>query len=188
VVCPGDRLKLQSEYAAGEGVYVNHDYILASVVGLAEVTEPPEESPDKRPVLSVRQVGKQSLVPGPGSIVTCKVSKINQRLAKTEILCVGSKALKTSFSGIIRVQDVRAVEIDKVVMFDCFRPGDIVRAEVISLGDARSYYLSTAKNELGVVYAKSLAGSAMVPVSWEEMECPHTHAREKRKVAKATTA
>ena len=30
-------------------------------------------------------------------------------------------------------------------MYDCFRPGDVVRAEVISLGDARSYYLSTAK-------------------------------------------
>jgi exosome complex component CSL4 len=48
-------------------------------------------------------------------------------------------------------------------MFNCFRPGDIVRAEVISLGDSRSYYLSTAKNELGVVYAKSLAGGPALP-------------------------
>ena len=39
-----------------------------------------------------------------------------------------------------------------------FRPGDVVRAEVQSLGDARSYHLTTAKNELGVVYAKSVAG------------------------------
>lgn len=39
-----------------------------------------------------------------------------------------------------------------------FRPGDVVRAEVLSLGDARSYHLTTAKNELGVVYAKSVAG------------------------------
>ena len=56
-----------------------------------------------------------------------------------------------------RLQDVRATEIDKVVIYDCFRPGDIVRAEVLSLGDARSYYLTTAKNELGVVYARSAA-------------------------------
>lgn len=28
----------------------------------------------------------------------------------------------------------------------------------LSLGDARSYYLTTAANELGVVYAKSEAG------------------------------
>ena len=46
----------------------------------------------------------------------------------------------------------------QVVLSECFRPGDIVRASVLSLGDARSYYLSTAENELGVVYAKSIAG------------------------------
>jgi hypothetical protein len=45
-----------------------------------------------------------------------------------------------------------------VKLYDCFRPGDIVRAKVTSLGDARTYYLSTAENELGVVYAKSMAG------------------------------
>lgn len=41
-------------------------------------------------------------------------------------------------------------QVDKVEVFKCFRPGDIVRARVISLGDARQYYLSTAENELGV--------------------------------------
>lgn len=45
-------------------------------------------------------------------------------------------------------------------MYDCFRPGDIVRCEVLSLGDARSYYLTTARNELGVVYSKGSAGAA----------------------------
>lgn len=29
----------------------------------------------------------------------------------------------------------------------------------LSLGDARAYYLSTAKNELGVVSAQSIAGN-----------------------------
>lgn len=46
-------------------------------------------------------------------------------------------------------------------MSDCFRPGDIIRAEVVSLGDARSYYLTTSRNELGVVYAKSMAAGAL---------------------------
>lgn len=46
-------------------------------------------------------------------------------------------------------------------MYDCFRPGDVVRAKVLSLGDARSYYLTTADNALGVVHAKSLAGEAL---------------------------
>ena len=43
-------------------------------------------------------------------------------------------------------------------MYKCFRPGDIVIARVISLGDAQSYLLTTAENELGVVIATSEAG------------------------------
>jgi hypothetical protein len=35
----------------------------------------------------------------------------------------------------------------------------VVRAKVLSLGDARSYYLTTADNALGVVHARSLAGA-----------------------------
>ena len=85
----------------------------------------------------------------------------------------------------LRLQDVRATEIDKLVMSDCFRPGDIVRAEVLSLGDARSYYLSTAKNEFGVVYAKGASsGLPLVPISWEEMQDPETQAVERRKIAR----
>ena len=53
---------------------------------------------------------------------------------------------------------MRAAEIDKVQIASCFRPGDVVKAEVVSLGTSRDYYLSTAQNHLGVVYAKSLAG------------------------------
>jgi len=67
------------------------------------------------------------------------------------------------------VHDVRATEKDRVKIYSSFRPGDIIRAEVvqsslleagdsdrkISLGDQQSYYLSTAKNELGVLFARS---------------------------------
>ena len=34
-----------------------------------------------------------------------------------------------------------------------------MRAEVVSLGDARSDFLSTSRNELGVVYARSVEGA-----------------------------
>jgi exosome complex component CSL4 len=82
------------------------------------------------------------------------------------------------------LQDVRATETNKVEIYKSFRPGDVIRAEVISLGDFRSYYLSTAKNELGVVFAKSVAGHTMIPISWEMMQCPKTKMKEYRKVAK----
>ena len=60
----------------------------------------------------------------------------------------------------------------------------MVRAVVISLGDERSYFCSTAKNELGVVMAVSEAGNQMVPVSWKEFLDERTGVKEGRKVAK----
>ena len=65
-----------------------------------------------------------------------------------------------------------------------FRPGDIVLAKVVSLGDARAYYLSSVDVELGVVLARSGEGGIMQPISFCEMECPISKMREPRKVAK----
>lgn len=69
-------------------------------------------------------------------------------------------------------------------MNESFRVGDVVRAVVISLGDERSYYISTAGNEFGVVVARSEAGNPLVPVSWREMRDVITGKGETRKVAK----
>lgn len=46
--------------------------------------------------------------------------------------------------------------IDQVVMIDSFRPNDIIKAKVISLGDSsRNLYLTTAAEDLGVLLAKN---------------------------------
>lgn len=88
------------------------------------------------------------------------------------------------FQALIRKEDVRAVEKDRVIMDEMFRVGDIVRGSVISLGDQSFYYLTTARNDLGVVMARSEAGNMMFPVSWKEMRDPVTGAGEQRKVAR----
>ena len=56
--------------------------------------------------------------------------------------------------------------------------------EQISLGDQSNYYLSTARNELGVIMADSEAGDAMYPISWKEFRDPVSGETEARKVAK----
>ncbi|EEP80118.1 hypothetical protein UREG_04960 [Uncinocarpus reesii 1704] len=90
--------------------------------------------------------------------------------------------------ALIRKEDVRAVEKDRVVVEESFRVGDIVRAVIVSVGDQVAYYASTAGNELGVVMARSSAdeggGNMMFPVSWKEMRDPATGKGEMRKVAK----
>ena len=164
------------------GTYVKGAYICASLVG-ARQTLPPLETGEKPRVTVVRS-GTQPVIPSIGDVVTAKVVNLTPRLATLDILCVGTAPVAQRYSGVIRTQDVRATEIDKVQLYLCFRPGDVVRAEVLSLGDARSFYLTTAKNELGVVFARSLAGEPMIPISWQEMQCPKTRVVESRKVAK----
>lgn len=66
---------------------------------------------------------------------------------------------------------------------ESFRPGDVVRAEVVHLGDSRSVLLSTAKNELGVVFARGANGEVLVPTGWNEVASEVTGVTEPRKVA-----
>ncbi|KAK7694865.1 hypothetical protein QCA50_002053 [Cerrena zonata] len=124
--------------------------------------------------------------PAPNSIVLGTVTRLSPLQAVVSITVVDDVPLPAGeeFMGVIRVQDVRATEKDKVKIADCFRGGDVVKGIVISLGDARSYYVTTARNDLGVIFATSEAGSTMEPVSWQEMRCPKTGHIEKRKCAK----
>ena len=43
------------------------------------------------------------------------------------------------FTGVIRVQDVRATEKDRVKIADCFRGGDVVKGLVVSRCMCRTY-------------------------------------------------
>ena len=126
-------------------------------------------------------------MPSIGDTVTCRVTRINPRMANVEIVCVGGGVLREPCAGLVRREDIlpRFEGLDQAVVYRAFRPGDVVLARVISLGDSRSYYLSTASPELGVVLARSEAeGQRMRPLSWKEMECPVSKTREWRKVAK----
>ncbi|CAG8510600.1 3435_t:CDS:2 [Paraglomus occultum] len=201
IVTPGQRLGHAQDYAAGPGTYVRGDFLYASVVGVKRVLV---ETDKKTRYLTVSKEKVQSAVPTVGNIVrgfdlkcmfidpqhinvinipgllfyqiTGKVIRINQREAVVSIMVIGNAPCGEDFQGIIRKQDVRQFDRDKVKISDSFRPGDIVRAKVISLGDARSYYLSTADNDFG--------GCAMYPISWEEMQCPKMKEIERRKCAK----
>ncbi|KAI1365859.1 hypothetical protein F5Y08DRAFT_164681 [Xylaria arbuscula] len=131
-----------------------------------------------------QQQDKREVLPEVGNIVLCRVTRITPREATVSILVVGDAVLSAQWQGVVRVQDVRATEKDRVKIYESFRPGDIVRAQVISLGDQANYYLSTANNELGVIMATSEAGNTMFPVSWKEYKDPETGLSESRKVAK----
>lgn len=180
-VFPGDEL-CSGSYSCGEGTYSLGNSCVASLAGVLHI-----EHSTEPPVVSVVSENKVTL-PQKDSVVLAQVVNVTPRICKVVIIKVDSITLKSHLPGVLRKEDVRATEKDSVELFNCFRPGDIVRARVISLGDGNAYSLSTAENELGVLYASSEGGHPMLPASWCEMQCTVSEHRERRKVAKVTNA
>lgn len=124
-------------------------------------------------------------MPIPGDIVTCRIQVINYRFAKCLIIGIGDVVLSRHLKGILRKEDVRAADKDRVEMYKCYRPGDIILAKVLPQTELHTYQLTTAENELGVVVAKFRGQDLpMIPISWTEMQCPNTLVKESRKVAR----
>ncbi|KAH8600248.1 exosome component EXOSC1/CSL4-domain-containing protein [Bisporella sp. PMI_857] len=164
IAVPGQLLGSVDEYLPGPGTHIHNAKLYSSILGPIRKTTPPKPAgPQKRltkitpaePIplstvfierdLTMSNVKdgykKAEVLPEVNSTVLCKVTRIAPRQASVAILVVGETVLDGEWQGLIRVQDVRATEKDKVKIFESFRPGDIVRAIVISLGDQSNYYL-----------------------------------------------
>ncbi|KAJ3212710.1 Exosome complex component CSL4 [Clydaea vesicula] len=182
-VSPGVLLNYASHnLQVGPGCYEKEGNIYASVCGYKSIEKLNDNSNEE--MIFVKKLNNPTSVPSVNDIITGKVIRVNPRFATVSILVVGAIPCSEAFQGIVRVQDIRATERDKVQVYKSFRPSDIIRARVISLGDTRSYFLSTAENELGCILSQSVAGYTMVPISWEQMICPKTKTIEFRKCAK----
>ncbi|XP_043501726.1 exosome complex component CSL4 [Polistes fuscatus] len=180
ICVPGQRLCASSEtIVSGAGTYEEQGYIYSTLAGIFETT-----TKDNIITIRVNAITDQSIVPAPGDIVTAMVTVVNQRFCKCNIKCIGDVVLTRRYKGILRKEDVRAVDRDRVEMYKSYRPGDIILARVLPMTEAHTYHLSTAENELGVVIAHSEEGVAMIPISWTQMQCPKTLCKEFRKVAK----
>lgn len=81
--------------------------------------------------------------PAPNSVVLGSVTRMSPLQAVLSITVVDGVPLPAGeeFTGVIRVQDVRATEKDKVKIADCFRGGDVVRGLVV-----RPDFITTSQN------------------------------------------
>ncbi|KAI9575180.1 exosome complex component CSL4-like [Glossina fuscipes] len=189
LIClPGQRLCLSDEKtAAGHGTYERKGYIYATLAGSVILKEK-----DSCKIIEVEGAGNRTIVPLAGDVVTARILQVNQRFAKCSIQSIGAHVLEQSYRAMLRKEDVRATEKDRVEMYKCYRPGDIILAKVLPRIELSCYELSTAENELGVVVAVASEGGTevapMVPISWTEMQCPNTLVKEPRKVAKIVSA
>lgn len=162
IVIPGDLIGNKEDGKSGTGTFLfQKTEIRASVVG-SIITEKKEiqaeDAKSNRPRVNVIPVNGKMLarnyVLNVDDVVYARVIRTNYNQAYVDILCIGDIELPSPLKGVIRREDIRETEVDKVVVQDFFKSMDIVRAIVVSLGDSKYYFLSTAKNDMGVVLPK----------------------------------
>ena len=149
---PGRVLGPVSRYAPGNGTHVHEGSVVSSIMGhvsvvaaakapgpakrLNKITAPTAAaaSRDSLPTISVARQGRRGeVLPDVGNVVLARVLRLMPKQAIVTIQQVGDTVLQTEWQGVIRVQDVRATEKDKVKIHESFKPGDIVRAQVVSI-------------------------------------------------------
>jgi exosome complex component CSL4 len=172
LVVPGERLGVIEEFTPDSGTYVRNGIIYSKTVGHALI-----DFMHKR--VSVFPLEKKLNVPKIGSVVLGQVSNVQTQSAQVRITQVDGTKVSGFFSGVLHVSDVQMRFVDS--MFDVCKPGDILRAKVISEKN-RTYHLATQDKDLGVVYAFCSNCGYGLEQKRQGMHCPRCGRFEDRKV------
>jgi exosome complex component CSL4 len=173
LVFPGDRLGVIEEFIPASGTYVKDGVIYSKIVGRA-LMDLLSKSVSVYPLVSGTPVPKVS------TTVLGQVGHAQSDNVLVRIFKLGSKKLSGVFTGILHVSDVRERYVKS--MNEVAKPGDIVRAKVIS-DKNQVYHLSTNDKSLGVVYAFCSQCASLLDLKRYEMRCPKCGNVEKRKTA-----
>ena len=172
-VVPGDRLGVIEEFTSGPGTYVDGGTIHSKITGRTLLDMLNRQ-------VSVYPLVQAATVPKVGDIVAGMVSDVKTKNAILTISQVGDKKLSGSFKGALHISGVSHGYVDN--MFNVCKPGDIMKAKVIST-ENRSFFLSTADRDLGVVHAYcSLCGDLLQPGN-RGMSCSNCGNVERRKTS-----
>jgi len=173
LVVPGERLGVIEEFIPDSGTYVKDGIIFSKIVGRSLV-----DLQNRR--VSVYPASEGAVVPKVSSVIVGQVGNAQSDNVLVKIFKVGSKSISGEFGGILHISDVSDRYVNS--MNDVCKPGDIVRAKVISEKN-RIFHLSTNDKNLGIVDAFcSRCGSYLEPQRYE-LHCPKCGNIEKRKLA-----
>jgi exosome complex component CSL4 len=173
LVVPGERLGVIEEFVPDSGTYVKDGVIYSKIVGRSLV-----DLQNRR--VSVYPAVDGAIVPKLSSTVLGQVGNAQSDNVLVRIFKVGNKKLSGDFGGILHISDVSDRYVNS--MNEVCKPGDIIRAKVISEKN-RIFHLSTNDKNLGVVDAFcSRCGNLLEPERFE-LRCPKCGNIEKRKMA-----
>jgi len=171
-VVPGDRLGVIEEFTPGPGTYVEHGTIHSKITGHTLL-----DMLNKK--VSVYPLVQAASVPQVGSVVSGQVLDVKSKKAILRISQIGKKSLSGFFTGILHISDVSPSYVDTMV--SVCKTGDILRAKVIN-DNNRTFYLSTAEKNLGVIYAFCSRCGHVLQLGKRGMRCSRCGNVERRKV------
>lgn len=130
--------------------------------------------------VSIYPLVRGAKVPKTGSIISGQVSKLQNKTAIIRIFKIGKEDLSGVFSGLLYISDISTSYVDSI--YDVCKPGDIIRAKVISEKN-RIFHLSTIDQNLGVLYAFCSRCGQLLQKKRYRMHCLNCGKIEKRHIA-----
>jgi exosome complex component CSL4 len=173
LVVPGERLGVIEEFIPDSGTFVKDGVIYSKIVGRELL-----DLLNKR--VSVYPLVNGGIIPKVSTIVIGQVGNAQSDNVLVKIFRVGNKEISGEFGGILHVSDVSDRYVDSIS--DVCKPGDILRAKVISEKN-RVYHLSTNDKNLGVLYAFCSRDSSLLEQQRFDLRCPKCGNIERRKLA-----
>ncbi len=173
LVLPGERLGVIEEFIPDSGTYVEDGIIYSKVIGRALV-----DLVSKK--VSVYPLVRKEITPSISSTVIGQVGNAQSDNVLVKIYKIGSHSVSGNFNGVFHISDVQERYVDS--MTDVCKPGDILRAKVIS-DKNKTYHLSTKDSGLGVLYAFCSRCSHLLESDRYDMKCPNCGNIERRKSA-----
>jgi exosome complex component CSL4 len=130
--------------------------------------------------VSVYPAVEGAVVPKVSSTIIGQIGNAQSDNVLVKIFKVGNKKISGEFGGILHISDVS----DRYVtaMNDVCKPGDIVRAKVISEKN-RVFHLTTNDKNLGIIDAFCSRDGNLLEPDRYELRCPKCGNIEKRKLA-----
>ena len=173
LVLPGERLGVIEEFIPDAGTYVKDGVIFSKVVGRSLM-----DLQTRR--VSVYPVVDGVVVPKVGTEVIGQIGNAQSDNVLVKIFRIGNKKLSGNFGGILHVSDVSDRYVDQIS--DVCKPGDIIRAKVIS-DKNQVFHLSMNDKGLGVLYGFCSRCGTLLEQHGYDLKCPKDGNVETRKIS-----
>ena len=173
LVLPGERLGVIEEFIPDSGTYEKNGVIYSKIVGRS-LLDLQNRSVSVYPVVS------GGIVPKVGTVIIGQIGNAQSDNVLVKIFRIGQKELSGNFGGILHVSDISDRYVDS--MSDVAKPGDIVRAKVIS-DKNQIFHLSTNDKGLGILYGFCSRCGTLLEQHGYDLKCPKDGNIETRKIA-----